>query len=67
DDVISGDDNGVKSRLIQVVSEIATRYDLQYVFTAIRDNLPPSPDISEQIVLELNDASDSGRLFKMVF
>lgn len=67
DDVISGDDNGVKSRLIEVVSEICERYDIQYIFSAIKDNLPPSVDLSANIILQLNDENDSGKLFKMSF
>jgi uncharacterized protein YydD (DUF2326 family) len=67
DDVISGDDNGVKSRLIEVVSEIAKEYDIQYIFSAIKDNLPPTPDLSKNVVLKLHDRDDTGRLFKMSF
>ncbi len=67
DDVISGDDNGVKSRLIEVVSEIAERYDIQYIFSAIKDNIPPFVDISKHIILELHDREDKGKLFKMTF
>jgi uncharacterized protein YydD (DUF2326 family) len=67
DDVISGDDNGVKSRLIEVVSEIAREHDIQYIFSAIKDNLPPVPDLSNNIILKLHDKDDSGKLFKMTF
>jgi len=67
DDVISGDDNGVKSRLIEVVSEIAKEYDIQYIFSAIKDNLPPTPDLSKNVILKLHDRDDTGRLFKMSF
>lgn len=67
DDVISGDDNGVKSRLIRVVREICERYDIQYIFSAIKDNIPQSIDLSEKVILELNDKDDSGKLFKMSF
>ncbi|MCC5946144.1 MAG: DUF2326 domain-containing protein [Bernardetiaceae bacterium] len=67
DDVISGDDNGVKSRLIEVVRAIAERNDIQYIFSAIKDNIPPFVDISENIILKLHDKDESGRLFKMIF
>lgn len=67
DDVISGDDNGVKSRLIEVIREICERYDIQYIFSAIKDNIPQSIDLSENVILELNDKDDSGKLFKMSF
>jgi uncharacterized protein YydD (DUF2326 family) len=67
DDVISGDDNGIKSRLIEVVREICEKYNIQYIFSAIKDNIPQSQDISQNIILELNDKDDSGKLFKMTF
>lgn len=67
DDVISGDDNGVKTRLIEVVREICERFDIQYIFSAIKDNIPINIDLSENIILELNDKDDSGKLFKMSF
>lgn len=67
DDVISGDDNGVKTRLIEVVREICERYDIQYIFSAIKDNIPVGIDLSKNIILELNDKDDSGKLFKMSF
>ncbi|MCU0468205.1 MAG: DUF2326 domain-containing protein [Arcicella sp.] len=67
DDVISGDDNGVKSRLIEVVREICEKYNIQYIFSAIKDNIPQSQDISQNIILELNDKDDNGKLFKMSF
>lgn len=67
DDVISGDDNGVKTRLITVVREICEKYDIQYIFSAIKDNIPPSQDIDSDIVLRLDDKTDEGKLFKMTF
>lgn len=67
DDVISGDDNGVKSRLIEIVHEICERYDIQYIFSAIKDNIPLGLNLSENIILELNDKDESGKLFKMSF
>lgn len=67
DDVISGDDNGIKTRLVEIVSEICKKHDIQYIFSAIKDNIPVGIDISENIILELNDRDDSGKLFKMSF
>lgn len=67
DDVISGDDNGVKSRLIDVVREICEKHDIQYIFSAIKDNMPPSQDVEKNIVLRLHDRDESGKLFKMNF
>lgn len=67
DDVISGDDNGVKNRLVELCRNICERYDIQYIFSAIKDNLPPNINIESSIILELNDKNDEGKLFKMSF
>ena len=67
DDVIAGDDNGVKSRMIETIREICLKHDIQYIFSVVKDNIPPSQDLSKNIILELNDKSDEGKLFKMSF
>ncbi|TAH16379.1 MAG: DUF2326 domain-containing protein [Runella slithyformis] len=67
DDVISGDDNGVKNRLIELCREICERHDIQYIFSAIKDNLPPNTMLDNHIILKLNDKNDEGKLFKMSF
>jgi uncharacterized protein YydD (DUF2326 family) len=67
DNAISDDDNGVKSRFIETICEIAEKYDIQYIFSAIKDNLPLTPNLSQHIVLELHDKDNSGKLFKMAF
>ncbi len=67
DDVIAGDDNGVKSRMIETIREICVKHDIQYIFSVVKDNIPPSQDLSENIILELDDKSDEGKLFKMSF
>jgi uncharacterized protein YydD (DUF2326 family) len=67
DDIIAGDDNGVKNRFIKTIREICLKYDIQYIFSVVKDNIPPSQDLSKNIVLELHDKSDEGKLFKMSF
>jgi uncharacterized protein YydD (DUF2326 family) len=67
DDVISGDDNGVKSRLIDVLYSVCEKYDIQYIFSAVKDNIPPNQNLEDNIILELHDKDDSGKLFKMSF
>jgi uncharacterized protein YydD (DUF2326 family) len=67
DDVISGDDNGIKTRLIETVREICEKYDIQYIFSAVKDNIPPTIDLSKNIILELDDRIDENKLFKMSF
>ena len=67
DDVVSGDDNGVKSRLIEVIRGICLQHDIQYIFSVIKDNIPPSQNLEHDVILSLNDREDSGKLFKMSF
>lgn len=51
--------------------EYCTKYDIQYIFTVIDTDLPrdSSDDkiifSDEEIILELHDDGDDGRLFKM--
>jgi uncharacterized protein YydD (DUF2326 family) len=65
DDIIAGDDNGVKNRFIDTIRKICIKYDIQYIFTVVKDDIPPSQDLSENIILKLHDKNDDGRLFKM--
>jgi uncharacterized protein YydD (DUF2326 family) len=67
DDIVAGDDNGVKSRLIEVVKNICQKHDIQYIFSAVKDNIPRNQNLEENIILELHDKDDSGKLFKMSF
>lgn len=67
DDIIAGDDNGVKSRLIETVKNISAEHDIQYIFSVIKDNIPPSQDLDNAIILYLHDKDDEGKLFKMSF
>ncbi len=67
DDVVSGDDNGVKTRLINVIREVCEKHDIQYIFSVIKDNIPITQDFGKNIVLELHDKNESGKLFKMNF
>ena len=67
DDIMAGDDYGIKTRLIETVTEISKKYDIQYVFSSIQDDLPSGFDFSKNTVLRLHDKDDSGKLFKMSF
>ena len=67
DDAIADYDPRLKPRLIEVIREICLLYDIQYIFSAIKGNLPPSENFDNDIILELHDKDDSGKLFKMSF
>lgn len=67
DDIIAGDDNGIKKRLIETVKKYCQVYNIQYIFSAVKDNIPASVDLSENIILTLHDKNEAGKLFKMNF
>jgi len=67
DDVVAGDDNGIKTRLIESIKHICVKYDIQYILTAIKDNIPPTIDLQENMILELHGNGDDGLLFKVDF
>ncbi len=67
DDVVAGDDNGVKTRLIQTIQEICLQHDIQYIFSAVKDNIPANQNVEKYLIMELHDKSDDGKLFKISF
>jgi len=67
DDVVAGDDNGIKTRLIESIKHVCVKYDIQYILTVVKDNIPLTIDLQENIILELHGNSDEGLLFKMNF
>lgn len=44
DDVLSQQDNGIKTRLVQLVRELSAQYDFQYILSAIKSDLPVDDD-----------------------
>lgn len=51
---------------IKKIKELSKKYDFQYITTALNENLPENiPE--EDITIELNDTTDTGRLFGFVF
>lgn len=63
--------NKLKLALLKVIRETCAEHGIQYMFSAISEDIPypedtdrvcPAPD---EIVLTLDDSGDSGRLFKM--
>lgn len=70
DDAFGNEDNRLKGRLMRVIKSVCARYGLQYIFTAIKDDLPNQDEFAlgaDEIALELNDRDDSGKLFLISF
>ena len=63
--------NKLKLALLQVIRDACAAHGIQYIFTALSEDLPSQEDTThlcprpEEIILTLDDSGDSGRLFKM--
>jgi uncharacterized protein YydD (DUF2326 family) len=73
DDVFSNQENKIRVRFLRLINEYCTKFNIQYIFSIIKDDLPrdeyDSPIIfnNEEIIMELHDKDDSGKLFKTSF
>lgn len=73
DDVFANEDNGVKHRFLKLIRNLVEDYDLQYIFSIIKDDLPtddedrPIKFNSTDVVLELSDEDASDTLFGFRF
>jgi uncharacterized protein YydD (DUF2326 family) len=73
DDVLSQQDNGIKNRLLKLIHSIVSKYDIQYILSVIKSDLPtdgndfPIYFDKQYVVLELNDKNESGTLFGFEF
>ncbi|QUS41858.1 DUF2326 domain-containing protein [Tardiphaga alba] len=72
DGIFEGFSNGMKLRMLDLIREVIGSGKIQYIFSIIDADLPRDEDTeqpvkfaTDEIVLELNDQGDSGRLFKM--
>jgi uncharacterized protein YydD (DUF2326 family) len=73
DDVLSQQDPGVKHRLLALIHELTSKYDLQYILSVIKSDLPIDdqdriiffPD--NEIILRLDDRGSEGTLFGFEF
>lgn len=70
DGALEGLDNRKKTNFIALVRDYCIRFNLQYIFTSIEDDIPK--DIlntlsSKEICLTLNDDGDKGKLFEFSF
>lgn len=73
DDVLSQQDNGVKIRFLALIDAVTSRYDIQYILSVIKSDLPtdsndkPMYFDSKDVILKLNDKGESGTLFGFEF
>lgn len=73
DDVLSQQDNGIKIRLLSLINSVTTTYDIQYILSVIKSDLPIDEDNNpiyfskDNVVLELNDKNEFGTLFGFEF
>jgi len=73
DDVLSQQDPGVKHRLLALVRELTSKFDLQYILSVIKSDLPIDDNDQfiyfpeKEVVLKLNDQGPEGTLFGFEF
>jgi uncharacterized protein YydD (DUF2326 family) len=73
DDVFSNQENKIRVRMLNLIKEYCTKYNIQYILSIIKDDLPrdendnPIMFSSEEIIMELHDKDNSGKLFKTSF
>lgn len=70
DGVFEGLDNRKKELFVQVARDYCQRYNLQYIFSSIEDDVPQSilsSFTSAEQILTLSDQDDSGKLFGFSF
>jgi len=73
DDVFANQDNRLKLKLLELTKRLCKDYDLQYIFTIIKDDVPYDNNSKrieftrEEIVLELHDKDETGTLFGIKF
>jgi uncharacterized protein YydD (DUF2326 family) len=70
DGALEGLDNRKKTNFIKLIREYCTKYNLQYIFTSIQDDIPPEMLKSfsnKEICLTLDDSGEGGKLFEFSF
>lgn len=73
DDVFSNQENKIRLRLLNLTKEYCTKYNIQYILSIIKDDLPrdendnPIMFTNDEIIMELHDKDNSGKLFKTSF
>ena len=73
DDVLSQQDNGVKTRLLNLLEKINQETNIQYIFSVIKSDLPMDDKdhiiyfAEDKVILKLDDKEQSGTLFGFEF
>lgn len=73
DDVLSTQDNGIKLRLLELINKLAEEYNIQYILSVIKSDLPVDENDNilyfreNEIILTLNDKNEEGTLFGFSF
>lgn len=73
DSPLEGLDNRKKTNYLKKMRETCEEQGLQYIFSSIEDDIPKTADgnfkdvSSQEVVLELHDQGDEGKLFKRSF
>ena len=73
DDVLSQQDNGIKTRLLKLISDLLQQNNFQYILSVIKSDLPVDAEDNfitfndNQVVLKLHDKDPSGTLFGFEF
>ncbi|MDP2038057.1 MAG: DUF2326 domain-containing protein, partial [Ignavibacteria bacterium] len=73
DDVFSNLENKIRVRLLKLINEYCTKFNIQYILSIIKDDLPrdendnPIMFYNDEITMELHDKDNSGKLFKTSF
>lgn len=70
DGALEHEQNKMRVALLKSIREICTQHGIQYIFSALEEELPTGDEAAqvnpkpEEIIVELHDGGDSGRLFK---
>ncbi|MFH0889320.1 MAG: DUF2326 domain-containing protein [Planctomycetota bacterium] len=73
DDIFSNQENKIRARLLNLLKEYCTKYNIQYILSVIKDDLPRDDKDNfimfdkDEIIMELHDKNDDGKLFKTSF
>ena len=73
DDVFSNQENKIRVKLLNLLRAYCTKFNIQYILSIIKDDLPrdendnPIMFTDDEIVMELHDKNNEGKLFKSSF
>jgi len=73
DDVFSNQENKIRVRLLDLLRSYCFKYNIQYILSIIKDDLPrdesdnPIMFSNDEIIMELHDRDNDGKLLKTSF